>query len=109
MSNLTAPSASYPIYTENQSGYTMSPYTSSQSLDLVYVRELADPKWTYEVIGEDPVFNPSAADYQDFELPIDETPKLIITILKYAGLTVKDVDIVNAAGSLDAVLTQKES
>lgn len=109
MSNLTAPSASYPVYVDSESGYTLMPYTSTQSLDLVYVRELADPKWTYQVIGEDPVFNPSAADYQDFELPLDETPKLIITILKYAGLTVRDVDVVNAAGSMDAVLTQKES
>lgn len=109
MSNLTAPSASYPVYTESEGGYVLNPYTSSQGLDVVYVRELKDPKWTYQVVGEDPVFNPSAADYQDFELPIDETPKLILTILKYAGITTKDVDVVNAASGMDTILAQKES
>ena len=109
MSNLTAPSSSYPVYTESEAGYTMNPYTSTQSLDMVYVRELADPKWTYEVIGQDPVFNPSASDYQDFELPIEEAPNLISIILPMAGVSIRDLDLLTAENNNEALKLQKQN
>ena len=76
---------------------------------MVYVRELADPKWTYEVIGQDPVFNPSASDYQDFELPIEEAPNLISIILQMAGVSIRDLDLLTAENNNEALKLQKQN
>ena len=34
------------------------------------------------------------ADYQDFELPIDDTNDLVAKILQYAGLSIREKDVV---------------
>ena len=42
---------------------------------------------------------PTQADYQDFELPLSDETDLVISILKYAGLSIREADIYNAADS----------
>lgn len=110
-SNLTAPSNTYPSFSERNNAFVLSPYDSGQNVTLVYVRELLDPKWTYSTISatEEPIFNPSQSDYQDFEIPIEDAPMLVVEILKLAGLSIRETDVVNAAGQLDATQYQKEN
>jgi len=61
-----------------------------------YLRYPKDPKWTYiDLDRGEPVFNPSAADYQDFELPIEDEPLLVTKILQYAGLSIREAQVVN--------------
>jgi hypothetical protein len=43
--------------------------------------------------GGEPVFNQSASDYQDFELPLSDEPTLVVKILEYAGISVREGDI----------------
>ena len=33
------------------------------------------------------------ADYQDFELPIDDTNNLVARILQYAGISIREGDV----------------
>ena len=61
------------------------------------------------MVGENPVFNPSAADYKDFELGSDDETKLIIEILKLTGVTIREAEVAQAAAQIDAVETQKEN
>ena len=57
-----------------------------------------DPKWTYQSLsGGQPIFDQSQADYQDFELPLSDETDLVIGILKYAGLSIRELEIVQAA------------
>jgi hypothetical protein len=104
-SNLTAPTTSYPVYTMDQNGIIVypttiappAPYTST-SIAAQYLRYPKDPQWTYSTtpLG-DPLFNPAAATYQDFELPLDDFGNLVVKILEYAGISIREQDVVAAA------------
>ena len=53
-----------------------------------------DPKWTFTTIaGGSPIFDQSQADFQDFELPIDDANDLVAKILQYAGISIREGDI----------------
>ena len=87
----------------------MKPSSLTGTVTVNYIRTLADPRWTYTVVGENPVFNPSAADYQDFELHPDDETSLIVEILKLSGVTIREAEVAQAAAQIDAVETQKEN
>lgn len=118
-SNHTAPSTEYPIYSEVGGKYTVSPFVAQDALlqdvwypiEAIYIRTPKDPAWTYSSISgsEEPIFNPSALDYQDFELPAEDAPKLVLEILKLAGVTIRDAEVVQAANGLDTTQYQKEN
>jgi hypothetical protein len=106
--NLTAPTTSYPVYTMDQNGIVVYPTTiappapySSTSISAQYLRYPKDPQWTYSTspLG-DPLFNPGApgtTTYQDFELPLDDFANLVIKILEYSGISIREQDVVAAA------------
>jgi hypothetical protein len=56
-----------------------------------------DPQWTYLTVNGDPVFNISSPTYQDFELPLSDFANLVIKILEYAGISIREQDVVSAA------------
>ena len=63
-----------------------------------YIRYPQTPKWTYTSLsGGEPIFNQSAADYQDFELPERDEANLIVKILQYAGVSIREMDVVKIA------------
>lgn len=99
---LTSPSLQFPAYTEEGNVMSLFP-TSIQDQGAVfsqYIRYPQDPKWTYiELIGGEPSFNASAADYKDFELPIEDEPLLVTKILQYAGLSIREAAVVQAASN----------
>ena len=43
------------------------------------------------------MFDQSQADYQDFELPLSDETDLVVSILKYAGLSIREADVVQVA------------
>jgi hypothetical protein len=100
---LTAPSIQYPAYTLEGDSLTVFPTSFNQPGDIVcqYIRYPFDPKWTYSqlLVGGEPVFNASAADYQDFELPIDEEPNLVYRILQMAGMSIREGDVYQFANA----------
>lgn len=105
-SNLTAPTASYPVYTmvDNYDGGTASRidiYPSNlffgDSVPVHYLRYPKEPKWTYFPVGGDPLFNQSALDYQDFEMPMSDFSDLVVKILQYAGVSIREQEVMAAA------------
>ena len=108
-SNMSGPSVLYPGYVDQDDAWYLKPDTLAGDLTLNYVRNVSEPKWTYTVVGENPVFNPSAADYKDFELGQDDETKLIVEILKLSGVTIREAEVAQAAAQIDAVETQKEN
>jgi len=105
---LTAPSIQYPAYTLQGNSLTVFPTSFNQPGDIVcqYIRYPFDPKWTYEEIsiggtpaGGAPVFDDTAPDYQDFELPIDEEPNLVYRILQLAGMSIREGEVYQFANA----------
>jgi hypothetical protein len=45
----------------------------------------------------DPVFSASAAGYQDFELPNSDFANLVVKILYYAGVQIREEQVAQAA------------
>ena len=93
---LTAPSDLYPAYTQKGDSVTIFPTTFNGALDVqaTYVRYPKDPQWTYITLyNGEPVFDQTQSDYQDFELPIDDTNNLVARILQYAGISIREGDV----------------
>lgn len=105
-SNLTAPSVAYPAYTLNdgatpvRANFKVYPSTITSNVKAHYLRYPKEPKWTYVAMGandSDPLFNPSAVDYQDFELPLSDFSDLVVKILQYAGVSIREQEVMAAA------------
>jgi len=107
-SNLTSPNTSYPAYVvgpepiSSPVGATANslqvyPQSITSDVLLTYVRYPKTPAWTYNTIGADgdPVFNPSSASYQDFELPLSDAIDITIKICEYAGISIREQAVVN--------------
>ena len=56
-----------------------------------------------------PVFNQSAADYQDFELPLSDQDTLVFKILEYAGVNIREPGITSFAAQEESINDQKET
>lgn len=102
-SNLTAPTETYPAYTQEGSVLTVYPATINlaNEVDAVYFRYPKDPKWTFTTLTNgEPVFNQSAGlGYQDFEVPIEDEIKLVAKILQYAGMSIREIEAVQFGGA----------
>jgi uncharacterized protein YifN (PemK superfamily) len=107
-SNLTAPSTLYPVYTLDNQGIKVYPTTITSNVMVDYLRYPKDPKWTYtSLAGGEALFNQGASDYQDFELPQAYETDLIIKICQYAGVSIREAEVVQAAKS-DEVQSKQE-
>lgn len=101
-SMLTSPSTMFPAYTQAGDKITVYPdsINGAASVKATYIRYPRDPKWTYVSIGGgEPVFDQTQPDYQDFEFPIEEEINLIIKILQYAGLSIREAQVVTYAST----------
>ena len=108
-SNVSGPSALYPGYCDENNYWYIKPNTLLGSITVNYIRNVVAPKWTYTIVGEDPLYNPSASDHQDFELELESETNLVIEILKLSGVTIREPEVAQAAAQIDAVETQKEN
>jgi len=109
-SNLTAPDVSYPVYTLQETGLIVYPTTiTSNVITAQYIRYPKDPVWTYNsIVAGQPVFNPSNAFYQDFELPLSDFSGLVVKILQYAGVSIREMEVVQAAKSEEIQESQQK-
>jgi hypothetical protein len=108
-SHLTAPTVTFPAYVMDGSNITVYPSTITTGITIQYIRKPLDPKWTYTTLSAgEPVFNQSASDYQDFELPASDEPTIVNKILKYAGISIRETDIYKAGENDEVKETQKQ-
>ena len=97
-SMLSAPSNSYPAYVLDGNNITVYPTTILQAgaIRSQYIRYPLDPRWTWTLlnVGE-PQFDPTQADFQEFELPESDEPTLIAKICQYVGIEIRDAEVYN--------------
>jgi hypothetical protein len=97
-SNLTAPTTSYPVYTLENDGILIYPTSIISNVTAQYIRYPKDPNWTStSLTNGDPLFNPSVAGYQDFELPNSDFANLVVKILYYSGVQIREEQVTAAA------------
>lgn len=92
----TAPNTKYAAYTLVGDIVSVYPETINgvDSVRCTYFGYPADPKWTYiTLVNGEPAFDQSQPDYQDFELPIEDEYKLVMKILQYCGVSIRESEV----------------
>ena len=121
-SNLTIPTASYPIYSMIEDATTVNgkikvfPETiggvaiTTGNVRIDYVRYPKSPNWTYQSIGTGgaPLFDDTNVNYQDFELPTSDYGALVIKILEFAGLVIREAAVTQFAQQEEVTDNQQE-
>lgn len=106
--SLAAPSVTFPTYERNASSITILPTTIISGVTCRYLRTPADPKWTYTLVGGNPLFNAAAGDYQDFELHSSEFSNIVIRLLSYFGINIRDTEVAQYAEALKRITQARE-
>ena len=118
-SPLTHPVAKQPIYTLLKTGVRVYPDTVTTGVAIDYLSKPLKPKWGYLLNGTMPIYDPTvfdpATDSYDtnakslnFELDPSEQVELIIRILTYAGVVIKQADVAQFALGREQELTTTE-
>ena len=108
-STLTAPNRLFPAYTQEGSILTTHPSTLTEGIMCQYIRYPKDPKWTYITLTNgEPMFDSSQADFQDFELAVDDQVGLVNKILQYAGMSIREVQAVQFGKAEETMNDQQE-
>ncbi len=108
---LTAPSTMFPAYTQEEPTLSLFPVSVNTigAVQCQYIRYPKDPKWTYiNLIGGEPSFDQSQPDFQDFELSISDEPTLVLKILQYAGMSIRELQAVQFGQGLENFEDQQE-
>lgn len=111
LSGFTQPSTTYPLYTNASNEIQIYPSTISGTglVTAQYIRYPQDPKWTWQSFTNGaPFFDPSAVDYQDFELPLNYETDLVLKILTYAGISIREAEVVNASTGNELLNSQEK-
>ena len=108
---LTKPNIGYPAYTQNALVAEAFPITINKigQLTSQYVRYPLPPNWTYAtLLAGEPLFDPTSADYQDFELPLSDEPILIAKICQYVGLEIREKDVIEFGQNAEIMDNQQQ-
>ena len=112
LSPLTAPSTTNPVYIQNiqttSSVWSIVVYPSSiQSLiTATYIRKPAEADWAYQTVVGNALYDSSNST--NFELHDSEEPNLVIKILLYAGLSIREGEIAQLADAKETKKIQQE-
>jgi len=102
-SPMTAPSLLFPCYERIGSSFRLYPtLPSGYYSELFYLRQPRAPKWTFLLVANNPIYNASASDLQDFELHPSLFNTLIVKILSYCGLSIREAEVEQFANSEEA-------
>ena len=94
-SKLTAPTTTYPIYVYERKKLYVYPQTIQSGIQATYIRKPMDPVWNFTLSGNAYVYNPDTSI--NFELHDAEQTEIVLKILLYAGVVVKDPTIIQVA------------
>jgi len=108
LSPLTAPVITQPVYTMNGKDLAVYPSTITTGVKLDYIKQPLRPKWGYVVNATIPyydstLFDPATDSYDtaakslNFELHPSEENNLVVRILNYAGVVIKQGDVAGFA------------
>ena len=108
LSPLTAPVSTQPVYTLMGDSVELYPSTVSTGVKLEYLKKPIRPKWGYVLNGTIPyydptVFDPATDSYDvvaksyNFDLHPSEENNLVVNILNYAGVVIKQADVAGFA------------
>jgi len=95
MSTITKPSTYFPVYLYENGNIIIYPQNIVSDITMSYLRKPNDVVWNFSSATGYYVYDSTSS--VDFELDISEQSTVILEVLKYAGVTIKDPMVVEAA------------
>jgi len=95
-SKLTVPDLDYPVYKQNSNNFSFFPGSLSGNILINYIRKPQTIKWNYS-LGTQGQYTYQSIGSQNFEIAEEDRTELIIRILLYAGVIIRDPSIVQTA------------
>jgi hypothetical protein len=109
-SKLTAPSTTFPVYYYSADLLYVFPNTINK-VDLYYIAKPRDPNWVSTVDTTSfgtPIYTYDDVNSTNFRLHSSDESDLILGILKYFGVTIKDPLVIQATQQEEQSITQQE-
>jgi len=114
LSKLTAPTTNNPVYIQNIDnssahwGINVFPTSITTNVSITYVRKPNAVNWAYQTVAGNALYNASGST--NFELHDSEEINLVLKILLYAGVSIKDPGIAQLADAKETKkITQEKS
>jgi len=93
-------SETFPVYELFDTSIKVLPATIITGVSCQYLRVPANPKWTYIIVSGVEMFDSTLSDYQDFELHTSEFTNIVITMLSYFGINIRETEVTQYAEAL---------
>jgi len=106
-SSITAPSTTFPVYYITGTNINVNPSTIS-SVSMDYISIPSDPVWNSEA-DSNGALTYTATGSTDFTLHSSSEVDLVLGVLRYAGVIIKDPSVIQAAGQETATKVQQEN
>jgi hypothetical protein len=112
LSKLTAPTTNNPVYIQNIDnssahwGINVFPTSITTNVSITYVRKPNAVNWSYTNVSGNALYN--AGNSINFELHDSEEINLVLKILLYAGVSIKDPNIAQLADAKETKKIQQE-
>jgi len=98
-SDLASPSNEYPVYIYENNKIKVYPLSIVSDVSTSFLRKPLNVKWAFTVGGQGQyVYDPSS-NSQNFELESSEQVNVILRILQYSGIIIRDTQIIQAASA----------
>ena len=128
LSPLTYPVTTQPVYTLTSTGVKVYPNSITSGVTVDYLSKPVQPKWGYAMptpaqvasgVPNEPIYDPTQFDpatdnysapakSYNFELDASEQSELIVRILSYAGVVIKQADVAQFAMAKEQELSTTE-
>jgi hypothetical protein len=99
ISPLTQPTISFPFYIYEKGKIFIKPTSITSNMSATYIRKPISPKWDFTVDSTTQAYVYNYNTSVNFELDSIEQTALIMRILLYAGVIIKDPQVVQVAAS----------
>jgi hypothetical protein len=107
--SIAKPTVLYPVYERYANSIVVSPATIP-SIKLAYLRRPRFPNWSYFMLPNgQPAYNPSDGSFQDFELHSSEFSNIVLKLLSYFGISLREAEVVQIAEVLKDKQNLKEN
>lgn len=97
LSPITKPSVYWPVYKYKDYKISVYPTSIQSGISCTYLRKPLDPVWNFTSTAPTYQYTYTSSGSQDFELHSTEQTNIILRILMYCGVVIKDPQIVQQA------------
>jgi hypothetical protein len=106
---LIAPTTTYPIYLYEDNKLYLYPQSITSDIQVSYLRKPVDVIWNFTIPSGQNYYQYNPTNSVDFELSKTEQANIILKVLLYSGVVIRDPSIVNIASQQVQQETQRST